>query len=449
MIMATRDLTVGKPLPVLAMFSIPVICGNLFQLFYTLADSIVVGKAIGENALAAVGSTGVFVYFILCFIQGFTNGFSILLAQLFGFKDTEGVKKSIVASTYLSILFAIVITIPACMATGLVVKLMKVPLEISEDAYVYLLIIVAGTGATIWYNMISNTLRALGDSKTPLAYLVVSSLLNIVLDIVFIVPFKWGVAGAAYATVLSQLISAILCTVSAHRRFKEMRIEKSLWKLDKKVLAQHFKLGFLMGFQMSVMCIGQLVMQSSVNAIGTSAIAGYTAATKVDQLSVLVNNAFGMAIASYVAQNYGAHLYERIKQGTRASLILVLSTDLAMAGLMLLIEPYIVPLFVTSPSPDVYDYARMFFQVTLPFYPILGLILIYRTSIQSMGISWAPFAACIVELAARVCASLLLSRWFGYRGIVFSSPLAWIGSDIIVIPVYYLTMKRLHSECSL
>lgn len=443
--MATRDLTVGKPLPVLAKFSIPVICGNLFQLFYTLADSIVVGKAIGENALAAVGSTGVFVYFILCFIQGFTNGFSILLAQLFGCKNTEGVKKSIVASTYLSILFAITITVPACLATELVVKLMNVPLEISEDAYVYLLIIVSGTGATIWYNMISNTLRALGDSKTPLVYLVISSLLNIVLDIVFIVPFKLGVAGAAYATVLSQLISAILCTISAHHRFSEMHIEKPLWRFDKQVLTKHFKLGFLMGFQMSVMCIGQLVMQSSVNAIGTSAIAGYTAATKVDQLSVLVNNAFGMAIASYVAQNYGAHLYERIEEGTKASLILVLTTDLAMAALMLLVEPFIVTLFVSSPSPEVYDYARLFFQVTLPFYPILGLILIYRTSIQSMGISWAPFASCIVELAARVCASLFLSRWFGYRGIVFSSPLAWIGSDIIVIPVYYLTMKHLKS----
>ena len=444
--MATRDLTVGRPLPVIAKFSIPVIFGNLFQLFYTLADSIIVGKAIGENALAAVGSTGVFVYFILCFIQGFTNGFSILLAQLFGNKDTIGVKKSIVASTYLSVLFAIVITIPACLATTLVVTLMKVPSEISQDAYVYLLIIVAGTGATIWYNMISNTLRALGDSRTPLVYLVVSSLLNIVLDILFIVPFKWGVAGAAYATVLSQLISAVLCTISAWRRFEEMHIERALWRLDKSVLNRHFKLGFLMGFQMSVMCIGQLVMQSSVNAIGTSAIAGYTAATKVDQLSVLVNNAFGMAIASYVAQNYGAHLYNRIEQGTRASLILVLSTDILMAGLMVLVEPFIVPLFVTSPSPDVYYYTRMFFQVTLPFYPVLGLILIYRTSLQSIGVSWAPFTACIVELGARVCASLFLSRFFGYCGIVFSSPLAWIGSDIIVIPVYYLTMKRLKSK---
>lgn len=445
-IMATRDLTVGKPLPVLARFSIPVICGNLFQLFYTLADSIIVGKTIGENALAAVGATGVFVYFILCFIQGFTNGFSILLAQLFGFKDKDGVKKSIVSSTYLSIFFAIVITIPACMATGIVVRLMKVPQEISNDAYMYLFIIVAGTGATIWYNMISNILRALGDSRTPLVYLVVSSLLNIVLDILFMVPFKWGVAGAAYATVFSQLISAVLCAISAYRRFEEMHIEKAFWRLDKEILKRHFKLGFLMGFQMSVMCIGQLVMQSSVNAIGTSAIAGYTAATKVDQLSVLVNNAFGMAIASYVAQNYGAHLYGRIEQGTRASLILVLSTDIAMAILMLLVEPFVVPLFVTAPSPEVYDYARMFFQVTLPFYPILGLILIYRTSIQSMGISWAPFAACIVELAARVCASLVLSRWFGYRGIVFSSPLAWIGSDIIVVPVYYRVMKRLRQK---
>lgn len=187
-------------------------------------------------------------------------------------------------------------------------------------------------------------------------------------------------------------------------------------------------------------------MQSSVNAIGTVAIAGYTAQTKVDQLFVLVDNAFGMAITSYVAQNYGANLYDGIEQGTRAGLVLVLSSDLVMAGLMVLFEPFVVPLFVTSPSPLVYDYACLFFQVTLPFYPTLGLIIIYRTSLQSMGVSWAPFAACIVELVARVSASLLLARSFGYRGIVFSFPLGWIGADIMVIPVYYLTMKRLKSK---
>ena len=440
--MATRDLTVGKPLPVLVRFSVPVICGNLFQLFYTLADSIIVGRTIGENALAAVGATGVFVYFILCFIQGFTNGFSILLAQAFGLKDGTGVKKSIVASTYLSLFFSVVITIPACAATGLVVKAMQVPSEISSDAYMYLFIIVAGTGATIWYNMISNILRALGDSRTPLVYLVVSSLLNIGLDVVFIMPCGMGVAGAAYATVASQLISALLCTVSAYRRFDEMHVERELWSFDRAVASKHFRLGFLMGFQMSVMCIGQLVVQSCVNTLGTSAIAGYTAATKVDQLSVLVNNAFGMAIASYVAQNYGAHRYDRIGQGTQASLVMVLSSNVFMAVLLFCIEPFVVPLFMTAPSSAAFAFSNTFFRITLPFYPILGLLLIYRTSLQSMGVSWAPFAACIVELFARVGASLVLSRWFGYAGIVFSSPLAWIGADLVVIPVYYMAMRR-------
>lgn len=437
------DLTKGNPFSVLLRFSLPVIGGNLFQLFYTLADTVIVGQTIGEGALAAVGATTVFVYFILCFIQGLTNGFSIILAQNIGSHDEHEARKSIASSVYISIAFSIVLTLVTCIMTPWIIALMDVPSEISDDASAYLFVMLAGTGATILYNLISNMLRALGDSRTPLVYLVFSSLLNIVLDIVFIVPFGWGVGGAAAATVLSQLIAGVLSIISAVRKYDLLHLSLDDWKPDGSNIIRNLRLGFVMGFQMSVMCIGQLVMQASVNSLGTIAIAGYTAATKVDQLSVLVNNAFITAIAAYVAQNYGARDIERIRKGVWSGLLITELTDFLMIMIILIVEPFIVPMFVSSPSPEVFAYARDFFTVTLPFYPVLGLLCVYRTSVQSMGNSWAPFAACIVELVARCSASILLGALFGYMGIVFSSPLAWIGADAIVIPVYAVMMRRL------
>ena len=440
------DLTKGRPLPVILRFSLPVIGGNLFQLFYTLADTIIVGQTIGENALAAVGATTVFVYFILCFIQGLTNGFSIMLAQAIGSRDRDAARKNIASSVYISLAFTVILTAVTCTMVPWIIAWMDVPGEIAGDASSYLFVVLAGTGATVLYNLISNILRALGDSRMPLVFLIFSSLLNIVLDILFIVPFGWGVAGAALATVLSQLLAGILSTLAAVRKYDILKLSASDLRIDRTILCNNLRLGFVMGFQMSVMCIGQLVMQSSVNKLGTSAIAGYTAATKVDQLSVLVNNAFITAVAAYVAQNYGAGDITRIRKGVWASLAITECTDFLMILIIILIEPFIVPMFVSSASPEVYRYALDFFVYTLPFYPVLGLLCVYRTSVQSMGNSIAPFTACIVELAARCSASIFLGSAIGYAGIILSSPFAWIGADLIVIPAYIVMMRRLGSQ---
>ena len=442
-----EDLTKGRPFPVILKFSLPIIGGNLFQLFYTLADTIIVGQTIGESALAAVGATTVFVYFILCFIQGLTNGFSIILAQSIGAHDYDASRKNIAASIYISVACTVVITVVTCALTPAIIRLMDVPEDIRGDASTYLFVVLAGTGATILYNLISNILRALGDSRLPLIYLVFSSLLNVVLDIVFIVPCKMGVGGAAFATVLSQLIAGILSFISGIKRYDVLRLKKEDWAGAVGCIGSNTRLGFLMGFQMSVMCIGQLVMQTSVNSLGTEAIAGYTAATKVDQLSVLVNNAFITAIAAYVAQNYGAMEYERIRKGVWTALLITEVTDFTMIAIILLIQPYIVPMFVTDASPAIYDYAWDFFKITLPFYPMLGLLSVYRTSVQAMGNSLAPLIACIVELFARCSSSILLGGAIGYVGIVLSSPFAWIGADLIVIPAYiHMMRKRLHDR---
>ena len=302
--------------------------------------------------------------------------------------------------------------------------------------------ILLGTGATVFYNIISYMLRALGDSRTPLVFLVLSSLLNIGLDILFIVPFHMGAAGAAWATVLSQLLSAILCTIVGLRKYPVLRPRRADFAGSRIAAARHLRVGFLMGFQMSVMCIGQLVVQACVNSLGTAAVAGYTAATKVDQLSVLVNTAYQIAISGYVAQNYGAHRFDRIREGVRASLIQLESVNVLMCAAMLLARRAVVSLFIDAPTEKVISYAGGYLTVVAPFYVVLGLLIVYRSAVQSMGNSTAPFLACVVELVMRISGALGLARVLGYTGVCFSSPLAWIGATALLIPFYRREMRK-------
>ena len=305
----------------------------------------------------------------------------------------------------------------------------------------YMFVVLLGTGATVFYNMISNMLRALGDSKTPLYFLVFSSVLNIFLDILFIVPFHMGVAGAAWATILSQFFSAVLSLVVGLKNFPILHLHREDFTDLKDTAILHLKTGFPMGFQMSVMCIGQLAMQAVVNSLGTAAVAGYTAASKADQLSVLVNNAMMTAISNYVAQNFGAGRWDRIRQGVRACLIQTEAFNLIMCiGILLLRHP-IVRMFLSDPTKEIYHYSDMYLTIVAPFYFVLGLLAVYRTSIQSMQNGKAPFAACMIELVMRIAATVGLSGIIGYTSVCIASPMAWIGACALLIPVYYKMMK--------
>lgn len=440
---ASMNLTEGSPFQVLLRFSLPVIGGNLFQLFYTLADSVIVGRTLGSQALAAVGASSTVIYFVLCFIQGFTNGFGICLGQKFGAGDKKGMRQSIAASALLSVLFTLLITALCCGLSYPILNWMQVPDDIYQMAYDYMFVILLGTGATVFYNMISNILRALGDSKNPLYFLVFSSLLNVVLDIVFIVPFGMGVTGAAWATVLSQLISAVCCLGAGLRSYEVIRLKASDFTVLGRVMKDHLKIGFPMGFQMSVMCIGQLSMQASVNALGSAAVAGYTAATKADQISVLINNAMMAAISNYVAQNYGAGKYDRIRRGVNACLIQTETLNLLMCAGIVLLRNWIVLLFMSDPTAEIIRYSNGYLLTVAPFYLLLGLLAVYRSSIQSMQNASAPFAACIVELVMRIGATVILTGFIGYAGVCIASPLAWAGACALLIPVYYGMIRRL------
>lgn len=436
------DLTVGRPFYCLLKFAIPIIIGNLFQLFYTLADSVIVGKTLGTNALAAVGSTSIIIYFVFCFINGLTSGFGICLGQRCGAKDETGMRKSIASSTLLSILFSVLLTAVCCLLSHQLISLMQIPQDIAQEAYDYMFVVLLGTGATIFYNAISNILRALGDSKTPLYFLVFSSILNIILDLLFILSFHMGVAGAAWATILSQFISAALSLWVGLKKYPVLHIQLADFYHLEESLLLHFKTGFQMGFQMSVMCIGQLAMQAVVNSIGTSAVAGYTAASKADQVSVLVNNAMMTAISNYVAQNFGAGKWDRIRQGVRASLIQTEGLNILMCMGILLLRHPIVRLFLSEPTAEIYHYSDLYLTIVAPCYFLLGLLAVYRTTVQSMGNGRAPFLACIIELIMRLAATLGLSSVLGYLSVCIASPLAWLGACSLLIVCYYRMIRR-------
>lgn len=444
----SKDLTQGRPFRVLLQFSLPVIAGNLFQLFYTLADTVIVGRTLGAQALAAVGSTTIVIYFVLCFVQGFTGGFGICLAQRFGARDENGQRSSAAVSWLLSAGFAVIITVLFCALAHPILQWMRTPEDIYAEAYSYMFIVLLGTGATVFYNMISNMLRSLGDSRTPLFFLIFSALLNVVLDLVFILPLGMGVAGAAWATVLSQLLSAVLCTIVGMQDFDVLRTRRADFADWRRAAAKHLAVGFPMGFQMSVMCIGQLAMQTGVNSLGSVAVAGYTAATKVDQLSVLMNNAFGIALSSFVAQNYGAGQYRRISEGVRACLVQIELCNVLMCALLLGCRNLVVPLFLDSPTAEVIRYSDGYLFAVCPFYVVLGLLMVFRTAIQSMGNSRTPFEACVIELVMRILgsvglAALLAPCGLSYTGICLSHTLAWLGATALLMPVYFRQMKAL------
>ena len=316
-----KDFTEGHPFKVIFLFSLPMLIGNIFQQLYSTVDSIIVGNFVGKNALAAISGSGSVQFLLVAISFGFTAGISDVLSQVYGAKEYDKLKRAFSTSLIFVLSLALLLGIIGIAISTPLLKLLGTPDDIMPDAVAYLRIMFIGMPASFLYNMCSSALRSVGDSKTPLYFLVFSSILNIFLDLLFIVPFHMGVGGVAWATILSQFLSAILSLVVGLKNFPVLHLHREDFHDLKASAVLHLKTGFPMGFQMSVMCIGQLAMQAVVNGLGTAAVAGYTAASKADQLSVLVNNAMMTAISNYVAQNFGAGRKDRIRQGVRACLI--------------------------------------------------------------------------------------------------------------------------------
>lgn len=439
----TKDMTQGSPMKLILGFSVPLLFGFLFQQFYSVVDTVIVGRFLGVNALAGVGSTGSVNFLIIGFCMGVCNGFAIPLAHKFGAKDYAGLRQFTANAMWLSIAFAVVMTLVTSLLCRNILTLMKTPEDIFEHAYIYILIIFIGIPATYLYNMLSGIIRAMGDSKTPLVFLTLSSLLNIALDLVCILNFGMGVAGAALATVVSQGVSGVLCLLYMIKKFPLLHIKKEEWKPNPSHMATLCGMGIPMGLQYSITAIGSVILQTSVNTLGAVAVASVTAAGKVSMFFCCPFDAMGSTMATYGGQNVGAKKLDRLGQGMKACIILGSVYSLLACAVLSLFGDRLAALFIDAASPELLENARLLLIVNSAFFIPLALVNIVRFMIQGMGFGTLAILAGVCEMVARSLAGLFLVPAFGFTGVCFASPLAWIFADAFLIPAYLHVKKKL------
>lgn len=438
-----HDLTKGNPLKLIIMFTGPLLIGNIFQQLYSVIDTLIVGRTIGVNALAAVGSTGGLNMLIIGFCTGTTAGLSIMTAQRYGAQDYKGVKRSFATSIVISAVITLILTVISVIFARHILVIMKTPASIIVDAQKFITIIFAGIFASMAFNLLSNIIRALGDSRTPLFFLVIGVIVNILFDFIFILGLHMGVEGAGCATVSAQIIVAILCLVYIYRRIPILVLRRKDFKITKKDITDHLKVGLPMGFQSSIIAIGSIVLQIMLNTLGASAVAAYTAAGKIDQLATQVGNSFGIALATYAAQNYGAREYGRISKGVRQTLTVSIIFSLVMGALIIIFGRPLVNLFIGDQQPQVTALAQIYFRFNSSSYFILAILFAIRYTLQGLGQSFIPTLAGIAELFMRIFAGIILVRMLGFTGASMANPLAWIGSCLVLLSSYFKTMQQL------
>ncbi len=440
--MATKELTIGNPFKLILNFMFPILIGNMFQQFYNLVDALIVGRTLGINALGAVGATGPLIFLFISFIFATTQGFSVVTAQKFGARDYEMVKKSVGTSFILSFVLTIILTVLSAPFAYQMLDFLRTPSDIIEPAYEYLFIMFVGIFATVFYNLSSNIIRALGDSKTPLYFLIFASILNIFLDLLFILKFGMGVSGAAWATVISQAVATVLCIVFMFIKFPILKLRKKDWEIDKSFAYEHLYVGIPMGFQMSVLSIGIIALQFVLNGLGSIAVAAYTTAMRVDQLFSQIYLALGATMATYTAQNFGAKKMSRIKEGAKASILIAFIASVLAVAFLTFFSKAIVAMFMDKPHPEVIRLAVMYIHIIMIFFFFLGILIIYRNILQGMGNVTAPLASGVAELIARTLCAFVLGHYFGYLGICLSTPAAWVAAAIVLYVGYKISLVK-------
>lgn len=447
---AVRDLTTGSPMKLILGFMLPLLFGMLFQQFYNMVDTIVVGQYLGVNALAGVGSTGSINFLVLGFVIGVCSGFAIPVAQKFGSKDFDELKKYVGNTLWIAAAFAAVLTTATCLLCGSILHWMKTPDDVFYEAYNYIFVIFLGIPVTFLYNILSGFIRSLGDSKTPVVFLVISSILNIVLDIFMIVVLKMGVAGAGWATVISQLVSGIMCLVFIKKRFELLHLIKEDLKLDLYYIGRLCAVGLPMGLQYSITAIGTIFLQTAVNGLGSVYMASVTAGNKVGQFMCCPFDAMGSTMATYGGQNVGAGKPDRIKKGLFCCSALGVGYALLALGIAVLFGGKLAMLFINSSDLEsgvdpaqVLTLARRFLVTNASFYVPLAFVNIVRFMIQGMGFSQIAVYAGVSELIARGVVALCLVPHFGYDAVCFANPVAWVLADLFLIPTFFICFNKI------
>jgi len=438
-----KILTAGPPWRVILSFAVPLLVGNVVQQLYQVVDAIVVGRVLGVGALAAVGATGSLLFLLLGFAWGMTSGFAIPTAQAFGAGDAAAVRRSVATGTVLTAAASVLLTVLAPLLAAPALRLMQTPAELVPQATTFAVISFLGASTMMSFNFLAAILRAIGDSRTPLVFLTLSCLLNIALVVALVAGLGFGVGGAAFASVISQATSVGLCLVHVQRRVQVLHPHHDDWRVTRDDVARHLRIGLPMGFQASIIAIGALAVQVRLNSLGAEAVAAYTTAVRVDGLAVALLASLGLAVSTFVAQNYGAGRPDRIRLGVRQAAGMAVVGALLLAAVLITAGSSIIGLFVGPGEQQVVAMASFYLQANGACYLLLGVLFVLRGALQGLGDTFIPTLTGVIELAMRVGAAVVLGAAFGFSGVVWGNPLAWVGAVVVLVPAYLRAQRRL------
>lgn len=439
----SKEMTSGPCLPLIFNFTLPLLLGNMLQQTYSLIDAAIVGKFLGINALASVGASTSVVFLILGFCNGCCGGFGIPVAQKFGARDYVSMRRLVSVSLKLAGMMSVGIALITCLLCAFILRTMQTPENIFQDAYWYLLITFIGVPCTFFYNLLSSIIRALGDSKTPFWFLLFSTALNVLLDLLCILVFHWGVAGAAIATVFSQGVSAVLCYFYMYRKFEILRMQPADKRFRPELARQLIFVGVPMGLQFSITAIGSIMLQSANNALGTACVAAFTAAMRIKMFFLCMLESLGIAMATFCGQNYGAGKPERIWTGVKAASLMMIVYVAAVAIILWGFSEKFVLLFVDPSETEIIADAALFLHISVSFFPVLGLLCILRYSIQGAGYTKLAMFSGVSEMIARILVSVVAVPLWGFWAVCFGDPTAWVFADAFLIPAFIYVYRRL------
>ena len=442
-----RDMTKGNVFNIILGFAIPLLLGMLFQQFYSMVDTIIVGKYLGVSALASVGSTGSINFMIIGFCMGVCNGFAIPVAQKFGAGNFKKLRKYVFNSGFLAIVFSVVMTLIVCVFCRQILIAMRTPEDIIQGAYSYIYVIFLGIPATYLYNLLSGIIRSLGDSKTPLFFLIISSIINIILDLFLIIYMHMGVAGAAWATVIAQAVSGILCLIYMRKKYSVLKFESDELKIDGYCIRRLCYMGVPMGLQYSITAIGSVILQAAVNGLGSIIVAAVTAAGKISMFLCCPFDALGSTMATYTGQNIGAGKLKRISEGIKKSMIIGSVYSIVALMISVFFGKSLALLFVNENEIEILAKVSENLIIVAAFYIPLCIVNVVRFTIQGMGYSTFAILAGVCEMIARALCGFILVPIFGYVAVCLASPVAWIFADAFLIPAYKYVINK--SKCEM
>ena len=438
-----RDMTVGSPARNILYFALPLVLGYVLQHLYQVVDAAIVGRWVGVEGLAAVGASSSIMFLFLGFCNGACAGFSVPVAQAFGAKEYSLMRQYVANAIRIGIWISVLLTIPICVLCSPILRLVNVPDDIFHQAWIYLMLQFLGIPLAIAYNLLAGFIRSLGNSKEPFYFLLVSSATNIILDLIFVIVFRWGVFGAGFATLISQIVSASLCYSFIIRQMKMLIPVGEERRYDSDHVTHLLNNGIPMGLQFSITGIGVIMLQSANNALGTMYVAAFTASMRVKYVFTTVFENIGVAMATYCGQNIGARRLDRVKSGLQAATGIMLVYFVFTFAVIFPFADEMMALFVDPSQRQIIDLASQYMRISNYFYPVLGMLTIFRYSIQGLGYSTLSLMSGVMEMLARCAVSIWMVPAMGFMGVCLGDPAAWCAADLFLFPAMYFLLRHL------